>query len=286
VIYLPNIIISLIKKLRLYNFLKKIYKKFLERFISFEIKTIENYIINNLVEKNFGAIIDIGAHKGDKTSLFLKFFPKDNYYLFEPFDKYYQIIKKKFRNSNNIKVYRKAVSNYEGSGKFYTSNKNIYAESFSLEKYEFLENFEKIEIVNLDNIEFKEKVKLIKLDAEGKEPEIIEGASKLILSNKPILLIETSNLTHELIEKNLLNLNYILFIYEYFNIKNSSVDIRNLGDLTKLSKNDVTSSNRFDQKFYKIKKIAKNSQFLTNSVAIPNHKDFLTSIRIEEISLN
>ena len=119
-----------------------------------------------------------------------------------------------------------------------------------------------------------------------KEPEIIEGASKLILSNKPILLIETSNLTHELIEKNLLNLNYILFIYEYFNIKNSSVDIRNLGDLTKLSKNDVTSSNRFDQKFYKIKKISKNSQFLTNSVAIPNHKDFLTRIRIEEISLN
>ena len=55
-IYLPNIIISLIKKLRLYNFLKKIYKKILERFISFEIKTIENYIINNLVEKNFGAI--------------------------------------------------------------------------------------------------------------------------------------------------------------------------------------------------------------------------------------
>ena len=55
---------------------------------------------------------------------------------------------------------------------------------------------------------------------------------------------------------------------------------------TKLSKNDVTSSNRFDHKFYKIKKIAKNSQFLTNSVAIPNHKDFLTSIRIEEISLN
>ena len=74
-IYLPNIIISLIKKLRLYNFLKKIYKKILERFISFEIKTIENYIINNLVEKNFGAIIDIGAHKGDKTCLFLKFFP-------------------------------------------------------------------------------------------------------------------------------------------------------------------------------------------------------------------
>ena len=139
-IYLPNIIISLIKKLRLYNFLKKIYKKILERFISFEIKTIENYIINNLVEKNFGAIIDVGAHKGDKTSLFLKFFPKNNYYLFEPFDKYYQIIKSKFNNNNNIKIYKKGVSNYEGSGNFYTSNKKIYAESFSLKKHDFLEN--------------------------------------------------------------------------------------------------------------------------------------------------
>tara|TARA_B100001029_G_scaffold175560_1_gene177173 strand:+ start:314 stop:1174 length:861 start_codon:yes stop_codon:yes gene_type:complete len=286
VIYLPNIIISLIKKLRLYNFLKKIYKKILERFISFEIKTIENYIINNLVEKNFGAIIDIGAHKGDKTSLFLKFFPKNNYYLFEPFDKYYQIIKSKFNNNNNIKIYKKGVSNYEGSGNFYTSNKKIYAESFSLKKHDFLENFEKIEIINLDKIEFKEKVKLIKLDVEGKEPEIIEGASKLISNDQPILLIETSNITHELIEKNLLNLNYNLFIYEYFNIKNSSIDYRNLGDLTKLSKNDVIASNRFDQKFYKIKRIAKNCQFLTNSVAIPKHKDFLINIKIEEISLN
>ncbi len=285
-IYLPNTIICLAKKLKLYNLLKKIYKKLLERFISFEIKTIENYIINNLVEKNYGAIIDVGAHKGDKTSLFLKFFPKNNYYLFEPFDKYYQIIKSKFNNNNNIKIYKKGVSNYEGSGNFYTSNKKIYAESFSLKKHDFLENFEKIEIINLDKIEFKEKVNLIKLDVEGKEPEIIEGASKLISNDQPILLIETSNITHELIEKNLLNLNYNLFIYEYFNIKNSSIDYRNLGDLTKLSKNDVIGSNRFDQKFYKIKKIAKNSQFLTNSVAIPKHKDFLINIKIEEISLN
>lgn len=285
-IYLPNTIISLTKKLKLYNLLKKIYKKLLEKFISFEIKTIENYIVNNLVEKNFGAIIDVGAHKGDKTSLFLKFFPKDNYYLFEPFDKYYQIIKNRFNNYNNIKIYKKGVSNYEGSGNFYTSNKKIYAESFSLKKHDFLENFEKIEIINLDKIEFKEKVKLIKLDVEGKEPEIIEGASRLILNDQPILLIETSNITHELIEKNLLNLNYNLFIYEYFNIKNSSIDYRNLGDLTKLSKNDVIASNRFDQKFYKIKKTAKNSQFLTNSVAIPKHKDFLINIQIEEISLN
>ena len=285
-IYLPNTIICLAKKLKLYNLLKKIYKKLLERFISFEIKTIENYIINNLVEKNYGAIIDVGAHKGDKTSLFLKFFPKKNYYLFEPFDKYYQIIKNRFNNYNNIKIYKKGVSNYEGSGNFYTSNKKIYAESFSLKKHDFLENFEKIEIINLDKIEFKEKVNLIRLDVEGKEPEIIEGASKLISNDQPILLIETSNITHELIEKNLLNLNYNLFIYEYFNIKNSSIDYRNLGDLTKLSKNDVIGSNRFDQKFYKIKKIAKNSQFLTNSVAIPKHKDFLINIKIEEISLN
>ena len=77
----------------------------------------------------------------------------------------------------------------------------MYAEGFSLNKNKYLENEEKIEVVNLDSISFREKIKLIKIDAEGHEPEILLGASQLISRDSPVLLIETSNYTHEKIKK-------------------------------------------------------------------------------------
>ena len=106
-IFIPNQIIKLLKKLGLYNLLKKLYKNFFENFLSLEVKTTENYIIKNFIWKKFGGIIDIGAHKGDKTKVILKFYPKDNYYLFEPFNNYYQILREKFKNKKNIQIFKK-----------------------------------------------------------------------------------------------------------------------------------------------------------------------------------
>ena len=105
-IFIPNRIINLLKKLYLYNFLKKIYKIVFEKFLSLEIKTLENFILKNFVDIKFGGIIDIGAHKGDKTKIFLKFFPNDNYFLFEPYVDYYQILKKIFNNLKFINYFK------------------------------------------------------------------------------------------------------------------------------------------------------------------------------------
>ena len=285
-IYIPNAIIILLKKLKFYVFFKNIYKKLFENILPLEVKTIENYIINNLIGKNFGSIIDIGAHKGDKTSLILKFFPRDNYYLFEPYEEYYAIIKKKFINKNNINVYKKGVSSEEGVRKFYTSKNKMYVEAFSLNKNSFLENYEQIQVINLDKIIFKERVKLIKIDVEGHEPEILKGASKLIVKDKPILLIETSHDTHKKIEKILLDLNYTLLVYEYYIIKDSTIDYRELGDLTKSSNEKIISSNIFMEKLYKFDGLNTQGQLLTNSLAIPKSRENLLKIEIKKIFLN
>ena len=106
-IFIPNRIINLLKKLYLYNFLKKIYKIVFEKFLSLEIKTLENFILKNYIDIKFGGIIDIGAHKGDKTKIFLKFFPNDYYYLFEPYNNYYQILKKNLKITKILKLLKK-----------------------------------------------------------------------------------------------------------------------------------------------------------------------------------
>ena len=279
-IFIPNRIINLLKKLYLYNFIKKIYKIVFEKFLSLEIKTLENFILKNFVDIKFGGIIDIGAHKGDKTKIFLKFFPNDNYFLFEPYVDYYQILKKKF----NIKTFKKGVSEKNSEKIFYTSSNEMHAEGFSLNKNKYLENEEKIEVVNLDSINFREKIKLIKIDAEGHEPEILLGASQLISRDNPVILIETSNDTHEKIKNILLKLDYILLIYEYYIIKDKFIDYRSLGDLTKLNQNQVISNDRFEKKFYSINKIQNNFQLLTNSFAIPKSKQNLITLKITELN--
>ena len=160
----------------------------------------------------------------------------------------------------------------------------MYAEGFSLNKNKYLENEEKIEVVNLDTINFGEKIKLIKIDAEGHEPEILLGASQLISRDNPVILIETSNHTHEKIKNILLKLDYILLIYEYYIIKDKFIDYRSLGDLTKLNQNQVISNDRFEKKFYSINKIQNNFQLLTNSFAIPKSKQNLITLKITELN--
>ena len=192
---------------------------------------------------------------------------------------YYQILKKKFENKKNIKIFKKGVSEKNSEKIFYTSSNKMYAEGFSLNKNKYLENEEKIEVVNLDSINFREKIKLIKIDAEGHEPEILLGASQLISRDNPVLLIETSNHTHEKIKNILLKLDYILLIYEYYIIKDKFIDYRSLGDLTKLNQNQVISNDRFEKKFYSINKIQNNFQLLTNSFAIPKSKQDLITLK-------
>ncbi len=284
--YLPNSFIFFLKKSKLYNLLKFIYKKIFEKILPLELKTIENYIIQKLVKTENGLIIDIGAHKGDKTKVFLKFFPKDDYVLFEPFDEYYQIIKNKFKNKDNIKVYKKGVSNYNGSGNFYTSKNIKYSESFSLKKQKFLEISDQIEIISLDNFHFNNNIKLIKLDTEGNEPEILEGATNVIKKYRPTILVETSHITHEKIVEIFNNLEYSLLIYEYHIIKDEKIDYRNLGDLTKNDEINIVSSNRFQKILYQAKFMKKNIQLLTNSLALPDEKKELIKIKIETLNLN
>jgi len=44
---------------------------------------------------------------------------------------------------------------------------------------------------SLDELDIKEKIKLIKIDVEGYESKVIRGAKELILKNKPIILLES-----------------------------------------------------------------------------------------------
>ena len=56
---------------------------------------------------------------------------------------------------------------------------------------------EKVKIIKLDDYLEDIKVDLMKIDTQGWEPEVIEGAKELIKKNKPVMFLEYSPASYE-----------------------------------------------------------------------------------------
>jgi FkbM family methyltransferase len=175
-------------------------------------------------------IIDIGANIGVSTVFFLNVFKKSQIVAFEPNLKLKNNLQKIKFQFRNFKFYNTALGRKKESLFFYKpiykNLENHYLSSFdiknikmkiiedfgkkNLKKFKFLQK--KISINKLDN--FKLKADFIKIDVEGFESKVIEGALKTIRDCTPVILIEiNSEIIFFEIRKLLRKFNYKYFVY-------------------------------------------------------------------------
>ncbi len=193
-------------------------------------------IINFFYKKkiNLEYIIDVGAHHGETINLFFRYFKPKKIYSFEASPQNYFILKKniskldeklkKIIQIENIalgKNNRIQSFNQTHESSSSTFNKiNIKSNYFSRKKF-FLglskdkDFFKKIElqIISLDNYFSKKNIKkidLLKIDTEGFEYEVLQG-----------------------LQKNMKNINYILFEHHYDDMIKKTYKF---GDINKLLK--------------------------------------------------
>lgn len=134
------------------------------------------YLIKNIEFKDDDVVIDIGANNGD---LYLCFDKKIKYYAYEPSPLVYSNLEYNVKNQN---LYNLGVSNSVGNKiDFYLSDEygdssilpiNNYTEIISIETTTLDKEIDKIQ----------QKIKLIKLEAEGFEPVILQGLKKYLNS--------------------------------------------------------------------------------------------------------
>lgn len=140
------------------------------------------------------SVIDVGAHIGISVNHWASNF---NYvYAFEPLQDHYDCLLRNTSKLENLKTFCFAAGNFDGTTQgAYRSLKNsgsfqMLDENYTQPKAENkVRKLVDIYVRKLDSFTF-DHVDLIKIDVEGWEYEVIEGAVETIKKHKPVLMIE------------------------------------------------------------------------------------------------
>ena len=163
--------------------------------ISEELRTIK-FLIKNL--KGEDVFYDIGANYGFYTLLAQEFITTGEIHSFEPNPAIFELLRinADIKNFPNTYLNKTAVSNRGSSAEFYDKQITGLSGHSSLIKHEYSYNFRviKVETKKLDNyILDHKKPTVIKIDAEGAEPMILEGSINLLKNYNPLFIIEILN---------------------------------------------------------------------------------------------
>lgn len=138
--------------------------------------------------------IDIGAHKGEVLDIMLRYASAGTHYAFEPIPVMYNDLVKKYAGFANCNIFDYALSNQAGTTTFNYVVSNPSYSGLIKRKYD-RDNEEdtQIEVRTelLDNIIPDTYIPhLIKIDVEGGELLVLEGAKNLISRTKPTIIFE------------------------------------------------------------------------------------------------
>ena len=170
-------------------------------------------------------LVDVGANLGGYIDLVNKNVNTKEIHIFEPSKKCFVELRKKFKKKN-IFINNKAISNTNKTSIFY-ENEILSQSSLHNNKNKFNSNLKNTDIYKIKcstlNNYFKirnknSKIDLLKIDAEGEDLKILEGASYL-LKHKRIKLIKIVLLNTLDKSSNKSNINRIIFFlnkYGYF----------------------------------------------------------------------
>lgn len=176
-------------------------------------------VADELMKHENPVLIDVGACTGS-YALLDTVVPNCEVYSFEPSRAFIELERNVRANKSSTLVIPRAVSNISGKGVF-NEVKSDRCIALSMlggnpSSHKDVERVE-VEIVTLDEVfyNYDMSVDVIKIDTEGHELFVLQGAERLIKTNRPVIFAEyTDQNTHqygyscEEIKKFLENLNY------------------------------------------------------------------------------
>ena len=158
----------------------------------------------NLMIKDDGAILDIGANIGIMTVMLAKRHPNATIYSFEPVPENARALEKvrKFFGLQNVQIIQTALGDVDEDAKMITptiSNAKMQGLSHIIESSS--ENGETgdvfpVQVQKLDNItslQQLEKISAIKIDVENFEYYVLKGGENMLRKHRPLVFCELWN---------------------------------------------------------------------------------------------
>lgn len=185
--------------------IKNILRRYGKEIVSYNEyeKKLEPVKYNWLKSFNIQTIIDVGASDGGYVKKIRPIFPQSKIYSFEAIEDSYQQLLKNFGNDPHFKAYNICLNNYDGECDFFINEYKGSSSLFNMSKlhkdaYPFTKKYYaiKTECKRLDtfieehNLIFEDNI-LLKLDVQGAEWNVLEGAEK-ILHRVKVIFMEVS----------------------------------------------------------------------------------------------
>ena len=138
--------------------------------------------------------IDVGCHKGEILELMLAASPKGQHQGFEPIPAMALALRQNFKQHTNCTIQTLALGNKKGSADF---NHVVSNPSYSgLKKRAYDREGEvdetiTVQVERLDDVlPANHRVDLIKIDVEGGELGVLQGATRILATYKPLVIFE------------------------------------------------------------------------------------------------
>jgi FkbM family methyltransferase len=184
------------------------------------------------MEKQEGLILDIGANNGISSAYFLKIRPQWRIIAFEPNPFHGPSMERFKRKSKNFDYYQTGLSNHSGLMTFYThtyfgiplhssTSTNLERLSGFIEQYpNFIKKRLRVEectapVKTLDETNLQPDV--IKIDSEGSDFDILQGAQGVLKRCRPYILLENQEERYSDLVHFCEGLNMGIFYYDFQN---------------------------------------------------------------------
>jgi len=162
-----------------------------------KIRNIEREVVCDFIEEG-NVFLDVGANNGLFTRLVNeKCEGNVQIHSFEPHPSQYHIVAQANWSNENVKCYNVAVTNFIGKTKLWyrpDDDGNLFGASTIIEELAVTRrlgdsmDFIEVDTITLDSLNLAPN--LIKIDTEGAESNILEGAFETVKKYRPIIVLE------------------------------------------------------------------------------------------------